>query len=110
MPNELLVCNGCCCGRVEKGHDEVPIDTLKNAWEKYNLADHVNLKISTCLGPCSMHNVTLVKTDNGRTWLGKLNTEDHYLAIVDWALDVAQRGNDAHLPESLAQLRFDPSL
>ena len=82
----------------EKGHNEVPIDTLKEAWEKHELAEHVKLTISTCLGPCRMHNVSLLKTANERTWIGKLSTQEDYLALVEWALDVAKLGEDAKLP------------
>ena len=108
MTNQVLVCNGCCCGRVEKGHVEVPIDVLKEAWDEHGLAEHVKLTISTCLGPCSMHNVSLLRTDNERTWLGKLVTEEDYLSIVEWAIGVAEKGNSTPLPEHLEQHRFEP--
>ena len=108
MPAQLSVCNGCCCGRVEKGHNEVPIDTLKEAWEKHELTEHVKLTISTCLGPCRMHNVSLLKTANERTWIGKLSTQEDYLALVEWALDVAKLGEDAKLPDALTRRIFKP--
>lgn len=108
MVDQVLVCNGCCCGRVEKGHAEVPISVLKDAWNEHGLADHVKLTISTCLGPCSMHNVSLLRTDNNRIWLGELVTEEDYLSIVEWAIGVAEKGNSAPLPEHLEQHRFVP--
>ena len=107
MSNQLLVCNGCCCGRIEKGNAKVPIETLKNAWEENGLAEHIKLRISTCLGPCSMNNVSLLKTENDRIWLGKLTEEEHYLALVEWGLDIASRGNEAEFPEILAPLQFE---
>ena len=30
----MFVCDGCCCGRTEKGHNEVPVSRLKTAWKK----------------------------------------------------------------------------
>ena len=93
---------------MEKGHVEVPIDVLKEAWDEHGLAEHVKLTISTCLGPCSMHNVSLLRTDNDRTWLGKLVTEEDYLSIVEWAIGVAEKGNSTPLPEHLEQHRFEP--
>lgn len=108
MSTQLLVCNGCCCGRLEKGHAKVPIELLKNAWEKNGLAEHVKLTISTCLGPCSMHNVSLLKTETGRTWLGKLSSEEHYLSLVEWALGVAENGGESILPRNLESLQFQP--
>ena len=108
MTQQILVCDGCCCGRVERGHNEVPIEMLRNAWKENELAEHVKLTISTCLGPCSMHNVSLVKTGSERTWLGKLRGEQDYLALVDWARDIAQKGDNAKLPERLMSHRFVP--
>jgi len=55
-----------------------------------------------------MHNVSLLRSDNDRTWLGKLVTEEDYLGIVDWAIGVAEKGNSASLPEHLEQHRFLP--
>jgi|TARA_B100001750_G_C15215742_1_gene450690 predicted metal-binding protein len=106
MSAHVVVCDGCCCGRVEKGHNEVPINTLKAAWEEHGLADYVKLTISDCLGPCSMHNVSLLKTENGLTWLGKLSENVHYEALVRWARDFAKFGTDAELPEAIASHRF----
>ena len=108
MVNQVLVCNGCCCGRVEKGHVEVPIAVLKDAWNENGIADHVKLTISTCLEPCSMHKISLLETENGRTWLGKLANEEDYLAIVDWAIRVAAKGHSATLHERIEQRRFEP--
>ena len=65
MSASVIVCNGCCCGKIEKGHNEVPVDALKSAWEKSGLEENVKLTISGCLGPCNMHNVSLLKTKNG---------------------------------------------
>jgi len=35
--------------------------------------------------------------------------EEHYQALVEWALDIANRGNEAELPEVLESHRFEPS-
>ena len=103
------VCNGCCCGKVEKGHSEVPLNTLKAAWKEHGLEKNVKLTIANCLGPCSMHNVTLLKTDNGQTWLGKLSEDEHYNSIVEWARDITRYGARTKLPDNLVPLCFDPN-
>ena len=90
MSPRLMVCNGCCCGRIEKGNDVVPIDMLKEAWKEYGLDEHVNLSISGCLGPCSMKNVALMMDVNERIWLGNLGTDVHYSALVAWAQSIAK--------------------
>lgn len=107
MSASVIVCKGCCCGRIEKGNKEVPVEALRAAWEEHGLAQSVKLTISGCLGPCSMNNVSILKTNDGNTWLGKLNAEEHYQALVGWACDIAQNGNKVDLPEILQPLQFD---
>ena len=103
-----MVCDGCCCGRLEKGNDVVPIDMLKTAWEEHGLKDHVKLSISGCLGPCSMNNVSLMMDGKDRIWLGKLGTSEHYDALVTWAQSIAEQGQMAPLPEELENHQFKP--
>ena len=105
----VTVCDGCCCGRIEKGHNEVPINFLKSSWKDYNLENNIKLTISDCLEPCSMHNVTLLKTDSNQIWLGKLSKEEHYNALIDWACEVNDKGEETALPGILAVHRFEPS-
>ena len=107
MPTNVVVCNGCCCGRVEKGHNEVPINALKTAWKKYGLENSIKLTISGCLGPCSMHNVSLLRTDNGTTWIGNLSEDNHYKALVEWALQVSEKGSEIEIPEILIPHKFE---
>ena len=103
-----MVCNGCCCGRIEKGNDIVPIDMLKDAWREHSLDQHVNLSISGCLGPCSMKNVTLMMDVNERIWLGNLGTDVHYRALVAWAQSIANGGSIDELPDEIKNYEFKP--
>ena len=103
----ISVCNGCCCGKVEKGHSEVPLNALKAAWKEYGLEKSVILTISDCLGPCSMHNVALLKINSNQTWLGKLNEDEQYDSIVDWARDIAKYGDKTELPKNLVPYCFE---
>jgi predicted metal-binding protein len=104
----VVVCSGCCCGNLEKGHDEVPVDALIEAWEKNSLEDSVELTISGCLGPCNMRNVVLLETDQSQIWLGGLSSDSHYDAVVEWACDFSQRGNGCEMPEVLTSQTFTP--
>ena len=106
MSTRITVCNGCCCGRVEKGHNEVPLKSLKTAWKERGLGKSVKLTISDCLGPCSMHNVALLKTSEGHTWIGNLSEIGHFQALVGWASEVSHRGHYVDLPEILESNRF----
>ena len=107
MTSSVIVCNGCCCGNLEKGHDKVPIELLENDWERHGLKEVVTLKISGCLGPCSMRNVAILDTLEGPIWLGGLSGEEHYRGIVDWALDYTTNGPKSSLSEILQQLVFE---
>lgn len=101
---KIAVCNGCCCGRIEKGNKEVPVQKLKQAWKENDLDQNVKLNISTCLGPCSQKNVSLITIDGQRIWLGSLEGE-HYDSIIEWAQNIEE---NSELPESLKSQRFIP--
>ena len=107
MSDRIYVCNGCCCGRVEKGNPKVPVEELRSAWANKELENTVKLTISGCLGPCSMKNVSLIKTDSDQIWLGKLSEKEHYDALVEWALNIKETGASTELPELLSELRFE---
>ena len=55
-----------------------------------------------------MHNVSLLKTERGQTWLGKLSAKEHYEALVGWALEFSQHGVEGELPEILTPHLFEP--
>jgi len=108
MTTKITVCNGCCCGRVEKGNKEVPIEDLKQMWRDNGLGQNVKLNISTCLGPCSYNNVVLISNQGERTWLGGIKSDEKYQEIVDWAVVLEKQNPLAKLPESLNSIRFTP--
>ena len=108
MIPKVTICDGCCCGRVEKGNKPVPLDELKKIWEERNLGKEVKLSSIHCLGPCSMNNVALLTFEKNRIWVGKLDDEIHYDAIVEWGIKISQNPNDFDLPEILKPLRFVP--
>ena len=108
MKPTINVCDGCCCGRVNKSNLAVPKNELKALWREHDLSKHVNLRVTSCLGPCSHANVTLVSTAEGRTWLGGIASEDHYHTLVDWAQNIAVHGQHHPLPDSLLALKFTP--
>ena len=104
---QVLVCVGCCCGRTDKGHPEVPVDWLKQEWRKRTLPKKVQLTISGCLGPCDVTNVVLVMMGDPPVWLGGLDRHEQYKALADWASDCASAGRVVPLPASLARFRMD---
>ena len=107
MANRVVVCKGCCCGNVSKGHDEVPVEFLKKAWAERNLEREIQLTISGCLGTCEMRNVVLLRTDGVRIWLGRLGEKVEYEAIVEWASNSANIEGAPNLPAVLKKLEFE---
>ena len=81
---QFLVCIGCCCGRVDRGKPEVPVDWLKAEWKAARLNPYIQLTISGCLGPCDLPNVIAVLTETGQLWFGPLNQREHFAAMVQW--------------------------
>jgi hypothetical protein len=90
---QVLVCMGCCCGRIERGKPEVPVDWLKTQWKAARLNPYIQLTISGCLGPCDLPNVVAVLTATGQQWIGQLDRQEHYETLVQWgrACGAAQR-------------------
>ena len=106
MSADVIVCSGCCCGNLQKGYDEVPIDLLQELWQKNQLEENVKLTISGCLGPCSKRNVAVVKTNQGLIWLGGLSNQSHYEALADWASEYSKNDSNTEIPGSLDCLQF----
>lgn len=110
MAPRLMVCDGCCCGRVEKGNETVPIEMLKAAWKEHELKEHVKLSISGCLGTCSKRNVALMMNVNQRIWLGELGSNENYTSLVSWARNIAKEGTVTELPDELKAHQFKPQI
>jgi len=103
----VLVCNGCCCGRTEKGHPAIPLDWLKAEFKRRKLLHRVHLTVTGCLGPCDVSNVVGILTPEGTLFLGGLDSTAHYEALVDWADASWQIGTALPLPPLLAAARFE---
>lgn len=104
---QILICQGCCCGRTDKGHPEVPVQWLKDEWRKRALPKKIQLTISGCLGPCDATNVVLVMMGDQPVWLGGLDRREHYAALADWASACDRAGGLVPLPEMLACFRME---
>ncbi len=104
---QVLVCVGCCCGRVDRGHPPVPVERLKHLWKTRRLAPSIQLTISGCLGPCDLVNVVCLVSPQGTLWLGGLDNLTCYETLVEWATDSAAEGRLLPLPSSLTSLQFE---
>jgi len=104
---QLVFCQGCCCGRTDRGRPELPVEYLKAIWKSEKLNRTVQLTISGCLGPCDLTNVALVMLPEGNVWLGDMAGEAVYESLVAWARACHAEGRVLPLPEELDSLRFE---
>ncbi|AWM40124.1 hypothetical protein GobsT_14490 [Gemmata obscuriglobus] len=104
---QLVVCQGCCCGRTDRGRPEVPVGRLKDVWKGEKLNRSVQLTVSGCLGPCDLANVALVITPGGNNWFGGLAGDAVYEALIAWARECHHTGRVAPLSAGFDGLRFE---
>ena len=103
---QVVICMGCCCGRIDKGHPAVPVDWLKEQWRKRALPKSIHLTISGCLGPCDASNVVLLLFGSEQIWLGGIHQFSHYEAIIDWAAGCTAAQSLLPLPEAMEPFRL----
>ncbi|MEK6247956.1 MAG: (2Fe-2S) ferredoxin domain-containing protein [Planctomycetales bacterium] len=105
---QLLVCEGCCCGHIDRGHPPVPRDWLKSEWKSRKLNATIQLTISGCLGPCDLANVVWIVGANGEShWLGNLTEHEQYESLLDWATRCQDQARLQDLPDGLMLHAFD---
>ncbi|MEW6736552.1 MAG: (2Fe-2S) ferredoxin domain-containing protein [Acidobacteriota bacterium] len=84
LDGHLFVCQGCCCGRTDKGFPAVPIEEFKREWKERGMRKHIHLTISGCLGPCALANVVLIVFAGQVIWLHSINSVTQVKAIFDY--------------------------
>jgi (2Fe-2S) ferredoxin len=104
---QLVFCQGCCCGRTDRGRPALPVERLKEVWRTERLNRTVQLTISGCLGPCDLANVALVVLPSGNVWLGGMAGEEVYEVLIAWARACDEEGRVLPLPEELESLQFE---
>jgi hypothetical protein len=104
----VVKCLGCCCGDVNKGKPEVPVEWLKQEWRRRGLLKNIQLTISGCLGPCDLPNVVSIASSGGYIWLGNIRHFHQYASLVDWASQSKTAETLLPLPPEFEELRFDP--
>jgi len=104
---QLLFCEGCCCGRPDRGFPPLPKDRIKSRWKSGKLNEVIQLTISGCLGPCDLANVAcILGADGSSVWLGGLREESSYDDLIQWAEECRTVGRVLPLPNTLEQHRF----
>lgn len=102
----LFVCNGCCCGRTDKGFPPLPIDEFKKQWKARGIRRRFHLTISGCLGPCTMANVAMVQFHGETVWLHSISDVSDVDLIYDWAEDMLKEDKYLPPPPRLADRHF----
>lgn len=103
---QILMCDGCCCGRVENGHRAVPTEAMKQQWRAHKLGFEVDLTTPYCLGPCDAANVVCIMGAAGSRWFGRLQKE-HYALLLEWAKACKTAQRALPLPPQFDALEFD---
>ena len=107
LDGHVFVCKGCCCGNVERGFPEVPLDAFKSQWKARGIRHRVHLTISGCLGPCSVANVVLLILYGRILWLHSIDSPHQVTAIYDHVEQSLTVKECLPLDESLARYEFD---
>jgi (2Fe-2S) ferredoxin len=103
---QVILCQGCCCGRTDRGFPEVPVDRIKAAWKSGRLNRSIQLTVSGCVGPCDVANVAVIVGPEGTSWFGGLKTH-HYDTLIDWAQRCHAAGALLPAPPEFREHRFD---
>lgn len=104
---QLVFCQGCCCGRTDRGRPELPVEMLKSVWKAEKLNRSVQLTISGCLGPCDLANVALLITQDGNRWIGGMAGTNEYDALVAWARECHATRRLLPLPAGFEENQFE---
>jgi len=104
---QIFFCEGCCCGRSDKGFPSLPKEMIKERWKALKLNGTIQLTISGCLGPCDLANVFYLLNSNGvGQWFGGLSKDWQYDTLIKWATECQQAGSMMPMPAALECHRF----
>ena len=103
----LFVCQGCCCGRTEKGFPALPLDEFKTQWKARGIRRRFHLTISGCLGPCPLANVVLILFRGRSLWLHSINSPDDVNSIYDWVECMLRAESYLDPPAGLSERHFE---
>ncbi len=104
---QIFFCEGCCCGRADRGFPPLPKALIKERWKSLKLNRTIQLTISGCLGPCDLANVFYLLTSNGDgQWFGGLSEHWQYETLIQWAIECHQASLLLPIPATLYGHRF----
>jgi hypothetical protein len=92
LEGQIFVCQGCCCGRPERGNPAVPMEAFKMQWKQRGIRLRVHLTFSACLGPCVAANTVLLIFAGESIWLHSINTADQVNLIFEYIEELLSSG------------------
>jgi len=104
---QLFVCQGCCCGRTDKGFPPLPLDEFKRQWKLRGIRRRFHLTISGCLGPCPLANVVLIFFRGRSVWLHSINDEKDVSLIYGYVERMLLEERYLDPPTDLADRQFN---
>jgi cobaltochelatase CobN len=102
----LFVCNGCCCGRTDKGFPALPLDEFKRQWKERGVRRRFHLTISGCLGPCPLANVVLILCRGRSAWFHSINSPADVSLLYDYVERMLLAESYLDPPPQLAGRQF----
>lgn len=103
----LFICNGCCCGRTEKGFPGLALEEFKQQWKKRGIRRRLHLTISGCLGPCPLANVVLLLFQGHSMWFHSINHAEDVDLIYNYVEEMLMAGTVLDVPDRLASRKFE---
>ena len=102
----LFVCNGCCCGRTDKGFPPLALDEFKRQWKSRGIRRRFHLTISGCLGPCPLANVVMMQIHGRTLWFHSINRVEDVPLIYGYVEQMLLEGIFLDPPPELEARRF----
>jgi cobaltochelatase CobN len=103
----LFVCQGCCCGRTDKGFPALPLDEFKRQWKARGIRRRFHLTVSGCLGPCPLANVILILFRGRAAWFHSINNSEDVDLIYSYVERMLLAESYLEPPAGLAERHFD---
>jgi nitrile hydratase accessory protein len=103
----LFVCNGCCCGRTDKGFPPLALEDFKRQWKQRGIRRRLHLTISGCLGPCPLANVVLLQFRGRSMWFQSINQPEDVNSIYDYVEQMLIAETVLEVPDTLKTRLFE---
>lgn len=103
----LFVCQGCCCGRTDKGFPALPVEEFKQQWKARGIRRRFHLTISGCLGPCPLANVVLLLFRGRSVWFHSINRAADVASIYGYVEEMLRAGQYLDPPPELRRRSFE---